>query len=365
MCRTPALGGKRLRCQACGAERYVYFSCGHSHCPLCQGNKRRAWYERVEDRLLQVPYIHITFTLPHELNGLCRLHPRRMYNLLLRTAWQTIRALCAQELDGLPGMTAVLHTWGSDLKHHVHAHCLVTFGALDENTGSWYWPRRRDRLVGYRRLRGAFKHHFLATLKAWMKTAPEPVYHQSYEVLTADLLAKTWVVNQQPPTADAQVINAYLSRYICRIGISSHRLQYRAPDEVIVEYKDYRRQVPGQVAPTAHRQLPPLLAIEQILQHMLPAHFHRSRHYGLHATPTRRRLAGQLAQRVQQNLDTIRLLFRLLKYLLLRPLPVCEDCGEVGLPAETLLPPNRHFLRLFLLNQERAPPANKGGGEAK
>lgn len=27
-------------------------------------------------------------------------------------------------------MTAVLHTWGSDLKYHVHAHCLVTFGGL-------------------------------------------------------------------------------------------------------------------------------------------------------------------------------------------------------------------------------------------
>ena len=137
LCRTAALGGLRHTCPDCGGVEYRYFSCGHSHCPLCQGNKRQAWYERVEAGLLKVPYCHITFTLPHELNGLCRLHPSIMYGMLFRVAWQTLRELCAEPggVEGLPGMTAVLHTWGSDLKHHVHLHCLVTFGGLDQSNG--------------------------------------------------------------------------------------------------------------------------------------------------------------------------------------------------------------------------------------
>ena len=34
-------------------------------------------------------------------------------------------------VGSLPGMTAVLHAWGSDLKQHLHIHCLITFGGLD------------------------------------------------------------------------------------------------------------------------------------------------------------------------------------------------------------------------------------------
>lgn len=59
--------------------------------------------------------------------------------MFFRVAWQTLRQLCGDKtrVGGLPGMTAVLHTWGSDLKHHVHIHCLVTFGGLDEGRGRW------------------------------------------------------------------------------------------------------------------------------------------------------------------------------------------------------------------------------------
>jgi len=358
ICRTPALGGKRFTCRSCSHEWYQYFSCGNSHCPLCQGNKRRAWYERLEDRLLLVPYVHITFTLPHELNGLCRRYPRVMYNMLLRTAWQTIRDLCATSIGGLPGMTAVLHTWGSDMKHHVHAHCLVTFGGLDEKRGTWHWPKTRDRLLGYRQINNAFRDRFLEELKKWMESpSPVPIYHQSYEVLTADLMKKSWVVNQQHPTADAEVINAYLSRYICRIGISDRRIKYDAASgKVELEYKDYRNQQAGQPAPLAYRQLSPLVAMQQLLQHLLPRHFHRSRSYGLHASATRKRLATSLVPWVQKEPDTVTIIFRLLKYLLLHPLPVCEQCGVIGLPLETQLASDRHFLATFLPINSRSPP---------
>jgi hypothetical protein len=67
VCRTPALGGHRFSCPDCAETWYRYFSCGHSYCPLCQGSKREAWYERLRGKLLEVPYCHITFTVPHEL----------------------------------------------------------------------------------------------------------------------------------------------------------------------------------------------------------------------------------------------------------------------------------------------------------
>jgi hypothetical protein len=97
------------------------------------------------------------------------------------------------------------------------------------------------------------------------------------EVL-ADLHTKSWVVNQQPPTLDAELINAYLSRYICRIGISDQRLSYdKTTKTVSLTYKDYRRQQAGQVAPPGVLKLLPLVAMNKILQHVLPPNFHRTR----------------------------------------------------------------------------------------
>ena len=339
---------------------YRYFSCGHSHCPLCQGNKRKRWYERVEAGLLTVPYQHITFTLPHELNGLCRGHPKAMYNLLFRVAWQTIRGLCADpgRVGGLPGMTAVLHTWGSDLKQHVHLHCLVTFGGLDEGRGRWSWPRSKARLLGHRVLRNTFRRNFLAGLKSWMTRMGPSVYHQSYGVLTAGLGAKSWCVNQQPPTTDAATINAYLSRYICRIGIWDARLRYdKQTHTVAVTFKDYRRQVTGQAAPLAVVRLPPLVAMARLLQHVLPAGFHRSRSYGLHAANTRKRLVGKLRRYVRQAPDTVLVVLRIVKALLKAQLAVvCTGCGSVAPPVVALVAPDRSFIESYLRRAGRAPP---------
>ena len=150
LCRTPALGGRRIICKQCSQVRYQYFSCGNSQCPQCQGIKRLQWQDRLACRMLSVPYCHITFTLPHDLNGLARSHPRAIYNLLFRSAWRTIEQLCAkpENVGGKPGMTAVLHTWGSDLKYHVHVHCLVTFGGLQMKPQTeWKWPKLKKKLA--------------------------------------------------------------------------------------------------------------------------------------------------------------------------------------------------------------------------
>lgn len=358
LCQTAALGGHRVSCIDCGASHYRYFSCGHSHCPLCQGGRRQAWYERVESGLLEVPYLHITFTLPHELNGICRLNPRALYGMLFRMAWRTLCQLC----NGLPGMTGVLHTWGSDLKHHPHVHCLVTFGGLDEKNGRWCWPKYKDKLVGHRKLCNTFRANFLRALKCWMTSSGRGVYHQSYGVLTAGLAEKRWVVNQQPPTINAEVINAYLSRYICRIGISDQRLRYDAATQTVeLTYKDYRHQVGGSVAPKAMRRLPPLTAMANILQHVLPSHFHRTRSYGLHAGNTRKRLGSLLSSYVRKAPSTVLVVLRLLKEMLRRQLrDACRQCGSLAPPLIELAAPDQGLIAPWLSAMPRAPPGVGG-----
>jgi hypothetical protein len=74
-CRTAALGGELRQCDACGARRYVYHSCRNRHCPKCQTRAKERWLAARRTELLPVPYFHLVFTLPHELNALAQGNP--------------------------------------------------------------------------------------------------------------------------------------------------------------------------------------------------------------------------------------------------------------------------------------------------
>lgn len=108
------MGGHVIVCKDCGHKHYIFHSCGHSHCMLCQSIKREQWVDKLRASLLQVPYIHMTFTLPHGLNMLAKLNKTIIYSLIHKTAWQTVQQI-AQQQETTYGMTSVLHTFGSDM----------------------------------------------------------------------------------------------------------------------------------------------------------------------------------------------------------------------------------------------------------
>ncbi len=363
LCRTPALGGHKIVCKGCGSARYQYHSCGNNQCPQCQGLKRRQWADRLSTRMLSVPYVHTTFTLPHELNGLAKRNQEKVYGLLFKSSWKTIKKLCDQEenVGGRAGMTAVLHTWGSDLKYHVHLHCLIPFGGLvsDPNM-SWKWPKRKNKLARYREMCRVFREMFLKGLKGLMEKG-EVVYHRSYEQIDKELSNKRWVVHNTHPTANTAVIEEYLSRYICRIGITNSRLSYDAVGKnVEIKYNDYRNQVKGEAAPKAYRNLEPLVAMQMILQHQVPRYFQRVRHYGLHAGATYKRIKDELPSHLKRNGKTVRTILQILKELLKGEPNCCEKCGSLDFE-EIVLRNDEQYLKKILLLKKRGPPSEKAG----
>lgn len=253
-------------------------------------------------------------------------------------------------------MTVVLHTWGADLKYHVHAHCLVTFGGLTEGAQpQWRWPRRKHKLAPFRKLCGLFRAIFLAGLKRLMDSG-EVVYHLPFSVIQAQSRKKRWVVNHGRPTAETKVIEEYLGRYICRIGISNKRLFYdKAGKNVRIEYNDYRHQQPGQPAPKNYRHLPPLLAIHLILQHQLPAYFQRVRHYGLHAAASYDKIKDHIPNHLKRNGQTVRTVIQILRALLAKQPYQCQHCGSTDFIVE-LLHADPGYLYKHVLHQGRSPP---------
>jgi hypothetical protein len=89
-CRTPALGGQRLVCEGCGVMQWRWHSCRNRHCPQCQSREREAWRAARVAELLNVPYVHLVFTLPHEINALAGVRARWVYDTLMQTAAATL-----------------------------------------------------------------------------------------------------------------------------------------------------------------------------------------------------------------------------------------------------------------------------------
>ena len=158
-CRTAALGGHELVCNACGSIQISYNSCRNRHCPKCQYSKREKWVKDRQYDLLPVRYHHVIFTLPDSLNKLSKSQPAAIYNLLFHAAWFTVNTLAHDRkwIGGQTGMIAVLHTWGQNLSLHPHLHCLIPNGAFIPELNRWVYPKRKHFLFPVRVMSKMFR----------------------------------------------------------------------------------------------------------------------------------------------------------------------------------------------------------------
>ena len=284
-CRTPALGGERLHCDGCGAEQWRWHSCRNRHCPQCQSRARDAWRAARLAELLNVPYCHLVFTLPHELNALAAVHARWVYDTLMRCTADTLSEFAANPrwLGGIGAFTLVLHTWTQDLRRHLHVHALMACGALQrdvQGVATWVQPRR--------------SHRFLFAVHALSKVFRGKLLHALDEACAADALPRDpaatdalrrarvqalrrhdWVVYAKTPLAGPAAVLDYLSRYTHRTAIGNERLVAIDGDRVRFKVRADDTGAKRTVALDAQQ------FIGRFLQHVLPPGFKRIRHYGL------------------------------------------------------------------------------------
>lgn len=328
ICKSPALGGRVIVCKSCHHHHYIYHSCGHSHCPICQSIKREQWIDKLKNELLNVPYVHMVFTLPHQLNGLARNNKGEIYALILRSSWHTVKtlSLSPENLGGLPGMIAVLHTFGSDMKYHIHTHCLVTFGGYDGQSNKWIIPQRKDKIARYRQINSTYRKIFLEGLKK-LYAVGKLKYHMTFEEVYKLVANKSWVVHNTNPTIDTSILENYLARYINRVAVSNSKLEYsKEQQKVKLIFNDYAKQEEGKPAPKANRHFDPLVFIDQFMQHVLPPYFAKCRRYGLHASATKKKYKEVLPDSIKRNGHLIRTVFQILNQLLNERPFQCEKC---------------------------------------
>jgi len=189
------------------------------------------WQDRVSSRMLEVPYVHTTFTLPHELNGLARRNPQEIYGLLMRSAWSN------------------------------------------------------------------------------------------------------------------------------RVAISNNRFKYLADQQIVqIIYNNYRDQQVGQPAPKAEKIWSPLVAIDRMLQHVLPPYFQKARYYGIHAPATYKAIKDLIPVYLKRNKNTIRTLFQILHHLLQIKPYQCDVCQSPSYIIIDLAPDKTWTTNLINLPGNKAPP---------
>lgn len=297
LCRTPALGGQRAVCEACGAEQIIYHSCRNRHCPKCQRVATERWLDARRRELLPIEYFHVVFTLPHDLNPLAQSHPQLVYRLLFQAASSTLLRFGRdpRHLGGLLGITAVLHTWSQNLDQHVHLHCIVTGGALAPDESRWV-PARPGFLFPVRALSKVFRGTYLAGLQRAFDRGELHLTGSlarfaaptAFAEWLTTLRRHPWVVYCKPPFAGPEHVLAYLGRYTHRVALSNDRLLAFDGARVRFRWRDY--------ADGDRLKIMELEAAEflrRFLLHVVPDGFVRIRHFGLLANHRR---AARLAR---------------------------------------------------------------------
>ncbi len=288
-CRSAALGGHVVHCDACDHIEIAYNSCRNRHCPKCQGAVARQWLAAREAELLPVAYFHVVFTVPAEIGNLAYQNKAVIYNLLFKAAAETLLTIGAdpKHLGARLGLTAVLHTWGSAMTHHPHLHCIVPGGGLSLDGVRWL-ACRPNFFLPVRVLSRLFRRLFLGQLgelHAGGQLAFFGQYqgledpHAFAEFLTA-LRKREWVVDARPPFAGPAAVLEYLARYTHRVAIANSRLITFDQQRVSFKWKDYRAQQENRYKTLS---LETGEFIRRFLIHVLPHGFHRIRHYGLFA----------------------------------------------------------------------------------
>lgn len=279
-CRTPALGGHIQYCPECGYVEPRYNCCGNRHCPQCQGQKSAEWVESRAEKLLPVGHFQVVFTVPEELRPLALQNQELFYDLMFSAAAETLETLAKDCLNARLGFTIVLHTWSRALALHPHVHCIVSGGGLDLCSEEWV-DTKPDYLFPEARMRALFRSRLLQGVYAAYRSKELKLAGSIAELedpirfggVIRRLWRAKWVVNIQAPFGSPEHILKYLGSYTHRVGISNARLMYADDKKVCFVTRD---QETVTVSPEEF--------IRRFLLHVLPASFHKIRHYGLYSS---------------------------------------------------------------------------------
>lgn len=283
-CRTAAMGSVAVPCDQCHLEYRLFRSCRNRSCPQCQNETRAKWLEARRKEILPVPYSHVVFSTPAELNVLARYCPEPFYEAVIRAAGQAVIDVGRSKFRARLGCQVHLQTWGQNMAFHVHAHCVVACGGFSEDGSRWISFDPGDLPEK------ALSRRFFARLWQGLRSAghqgkldrlPSTI---SVERLLATAMTRQPRVHAKPPFGGVEKLLEYLARYVYRIAITNDRIEAYENHQVTFRWRDYRHG--GDEKPCT---LDGQEFLRRFLMHVPPRGFVRIRSYGFMGNRNRKR----------------------------------------------------------------------------
>ena len=282
-CKSGRLGVNLSQCTDCGHMEFHNNSCRNRSCPNCQAVQKEIWVDKRRAEVIDSPYFHVVFTLPHELNPLIYCNQTLLYNLLHRCSSETLLELAADKkwLGAAPGIIQVLHTWNQELEYHVHMHCIVSGGGLTKDgkirkSSDHFFIRTKV-------LRNKFQGKYMAYLTDLYEKG-ELNFSSSCEALRdpchwQELKNKLYEMDWCPYIKETfnGFGNAieYLGRYTHKIAISNSRILDLDGENVTFSARGKKPGDPKRRITLTYTEF-----IRRYLIHVLPAGYQKIRYYG-------------------------------------------------------------------------------------
>lgn len=282
-CKSGKLGCNVSQCTDCGHTEFHNNSCHNRNCPNCQAVLKEVWVDKRRAEVIDSPYFHVVFTLPHELNSLIYCNQKLLYGLLHRCCAQTLLELSADKkwLGATPGIIQVLHTWNQELDYHVHMHCIVSGGGITKD--GKIRKSSKNFFIRTEVLRDKFKGKYMAHLSSLYEngslhfSSSCEKLRNSYEwkELKNKLYEMDWCSYSKETFNGFGNAIEYLGRYTHKIAISNSRILSVTEDEVTFSARGRKPGDPKRTIVLKNKEF-----IRRYLMHVLPAGFQKVRYYG-------------------------------------------------------------------------------------
>ena len=260
-CRTEHYGTMALECTQCDSIKTVCHSCGNRFCPRCQHHETKTWIERQQTKLIPVNYYMATFTLPFELRAVSFDNQREIYATLLKASAETLSTFAKndKQFGDQLGMTMVLHTHQRNLQYHPHVHVIIPGCSINLKRKQWHGIKGRYLFKGGM-LAAVFRGIFLKLYSKLHLTLPPGV-------------PKKWIVQCKYVGPGSQALT-YLARYLYKGVLIEENILRDENGMITFRYKESKTNS------VKTRTLKGEDFLWEILQHVLPKGFRRTRDYG-------------------------------------------------------------------------------------
>ena len=283
-CVEGKLGGITYSCGECETYTSVSFSCHSRVCVRCGKEYAEQWGRSFMENVLPVKQRHLIFTLPGPLWDLVRSHESVLLDDMMDAARAVIYHLFQKKFGGrkvTPGMIAVLHFTGRDMKDNPHIHMIVTEGGLTEG-GIWrrheFFPYGLMSMYWKSEVLKRFRWHLRDNLES--KALIDKQWKMRFKDGTNGYIVKNYrdVLGKNGNAGrEAMRIGGYLARYIRHPPVGESRLLNYDGEMIRLKYEWDNKVHETDITVDQF--------IHAIFSNIPPKGFKVTRRYGLYSAP--------------------------------------------------------------------------------